>query len=104
MAVGPARPGHRAHGAVRELRRRRAAGCLRPADGRALMARVVVLNPLPFYQPYSQERTAVETLGATFHADAPPDGDLLAEATILLSHSVPMDAAFFERVPKCQLI
>jgi D-3-phosphoglycerate dehydrogenase / 2-oxoglutarate reductase len=68
------------------------------------MPRVVVLNPLDFYQPYTQERAAAKRLGATFHADGPPDADLLASATILLSHSAPMDAAFFDRVPNCRLI
>ncbi len=68
------------------------------------MPRVVVLNPLEFYQPYRQERAVVESLGGTFHADGAPDAELLADASILLSHSVPMDAAFFERVPKCRLI
>jgi D-3-phosphoglycerate dehydrogenase len=68
------------------------------------MARVVVLNPLDFYQPYAQERAAAERLGASFHADGPPDADLLASATIVLSHSVPMDAAFFDSVPAARLI
>ncbi len=68
------------------------------------MTHVVVLNPLALYQPYSDERAVAERLGATFHADAPADADLLARATIVLSHSVPMDAAFFDRVPSCRLV
>ncbi|HEY3057546.1 MAG TPA: C-terminal binding protein [Chloroflexota bacterium] len=68
------------------------------------MANVVVLNPLEFYQPYTQERAVAERLGATFHADGPPDDALLAQATIVLSHSVPMDASFFGRVPHCRLV
>jgi D-3-phosphoglycerate dehydrogenase / 2-oxoglutarate reductase len=65
---------------------------------------VVVLNPLEFYQPYTLERAAAERLGARFHAGGAPDEALLAQATIVLSHSVPMDAAFFGRVPSCRLI
>ena len=68
------------------------------------MARVVVLNPHPFYQPYADERAAAARLGASFHADGPPDDALLAETTVLLSHSMPIDRAFLERVPMCRLI
>lgn len=68
------------------------------------MERVVVLNPLEFYQPYADERSLAERVGASFHADGPPDAALLADATVVLSHSVPMDAAFFDRVPRCRLI
>ncbi|HET6319793.1 MAG TPA: NAD(P)-dependent oxidoreductase, partial [Chloroflexota bacterium] len=68
------------------------------------MPSVVVLNPLDFYQPYTVERAAAQRLGASFHADAPPDAGTLSEATVVLSHSVPMDAAFLDSVPNCRLI
>lgn len=67
------------------------------------MARVV-LNPHPFYQPYADERAAAARLGASFHADGPPDNALLAETTVVLSHSVPVDQALLERLPVCRLI
>src|SRR5689334_19857452 len=67
-------------------------------------ARVVVLNPHHFYQPYAAERAAAERLGATFHADGPPDTALLAEATVLLTHQAPIDRAFLELLPVCKLI
>jgi D-3-phosphoglycerate dehydrogenase len=68
------------------------------------VARVVVLNPHPFYQPYVGERQAATRLGASFHADGPPDDALLAEATVLLSHGMPVDRALIERLPACRLI
>jgi D-3-phosphoglycerate dehydrogenase len=67
-------------------------------------ARVVVLNPHHFYQPYTAERTAAEALGATFHADGPPNDDLLAEAKVLLTHQAPIDRAFLKKLPTCKLI
>jgi len=67
-------------------------------------SRVVVLNPHYFYQPYAAERRAAEALGATFHADGPPDDDLLAEATVLLTHQAPIDRAFLQKLPACKLI
>jgi D-3-phosphoglycerate dehydrogenase / 2-oxoglutarate reductase len=66
--------------------------------------RVVVLNPLPFYQPYRDERAMAERLGASFHADGPPGTDLLAEATVLLSHSAPIDASLLDALVACRLI
>lgn len=66
--------------------------------------RVVVLNPLPFYQPYRDERAVAERLGASFHAEGPPGAELLAEATVLLSHSAPIDASFLDALPVCRLI
>jgi len=66
--------------------------------------RVVVLNPHPFYQPYAQERHVTERLGATFHADGSPTDGLLAEATVLLSHSVPIDRSFLSKLGTCRLI
>jgi len=67
-------------------------------------ARVVVLNPHHFYQPYTAERQAAERLGATFHADGPPNHALLAEATVLLTHQAPIDRAFLAYLPACKLI
>jgi D-3-phosphoglycerate dehydrogenase len=69
-----------------------------------LTAHVVVLNPLEFFQPYADERAVAHRLGATFHADGPPDDALLALATIVLNHGAPMDAAFFDRLPRCRLV
>jgi D-3-phosphoglycerate dehydrogenase len=66
--------------------------------------RVVVLNPHHFYQPYAAERSAAERLGATFHADGPPDPALLAEATVLLTHQAPINRAFLDQLPACKLI
>lgn len=66
--------------------------------------RVVMLNPHHFYQPYTEERQAAERLGATFHADGPPDEALLAQATILLTHQAPIDRAMLEQLPSCRLI
>lgn len=68
------------------------------------MKRVVVFNPHPFYQPYADERAAAARLGATFHADGAPDEALLAEATVLLSHSAPIDVALLDRLPACRLV
>lgn len=66
--------------------------------------RVVVQNPHHFYQPYAQEREATERFGGTFHADAVPSDELLAEATVLLSHSAPIDRSFLQKLPACRLI
>jgi D-3-phosphoglycerate dehydrogenase / 2-oxoglutarate reductase len=68
------------------------------------MPKVVVLNPHPFYQPYTLERAAAERLGASFHADGPPDDDLLASTTVLLTHQAPIDRAMLDRLPTCRLI
>ncbi|HEX8968616.1 MAG TPA: C-terminal binding protein, partial [Chloroflexota bacterium] len=72
--------------------------------GQPRQQRVVVLNPHPFYQPYDRERAASERLGASFHADGPPDAGLLAEATVVLSHSAPVDVTLLDRLPACRLI
>ena len=69
-----------------------------------MRSRVVVLNPHHFYQPYAAERQAAERMGATFHADGPPDRALLAEATVLLTHQAPIDRAFLDQLPACKLI
>jgi D-3-phosphoglycerate dehydrogenase len=66
--------------------------------------RVVVLNPHHFFQPYERERKASEALGATFHADGPPNDALLAETTVLLTHQAPIDRAMLDRLPACKLI
>jgi D-3-phosphoglycerate dehydrogenase / 2-oxoglutarate reductase len=68
------------------------------------MRRVVVLKPHHFYQPYADERAAATRLGASFHADAPADEALLREATVILSHSDPVDVSLLDRLPVCRLI
>src|SRR4051794_26230054 len=68
------------------------------------MQRVVVLKPHHFYQPYADERAAADRLGASFHAQGPADAALLREATVLLSHSDPVDASLLDRLPACRLI
>jgi D-3-phosphoglycerate dehydrogenase len=68
------------------------------------MRRVVVLKPHHFYQPYAEERAAAARFGASFHTDGPVDAALLREATVVLSHSDPIDATLLDQMPKCRLI
>ena len=69
-----------------------------------MLKKVVVLNPHPFYQPYALERSVAARFGASFHADGPPDDDLLAATTVLLTHQAPIDRAMLERLPSCRMI
>lgn len=68
------------------------------------MQRVVVLKPHHFYQPYADERAAAARFGASLHAEGPASDALLREATVILSHSDPVDATLLDGLHACRLI